>query len=319
MGIYDREYYRGDGPSFLGSFADRARTCKWLIGINVVLFLLQAVAQPRNRVQYERDENGEIVAVQPVPQVNKFTDALELKADKVVQGQVWRLLSYAFLHDPSSIWHLVFNMLALWWFGADVEDLYGPKEFLAVYLVSAVLGGIAFTLAWLAHLSSSPNCLGASGAVIAVMVLCAIHYPTRTILLFWFVPVQIWLLVVLYVAYDAFQFVSQAETQTAVTVHLAGAGFAFLYYKANWRLVPMWNSVLAWPRQLLRPKLRIYREEPRQPVSVSAPSAGNVDEQLEAKLDAVLEKVARHGKQSLTETENQILMRASEIYKRRRS
>jgi hypothetical protein len=151
------------------------------------------------------------------------------------------------------------------------------------------------------------------------MVLCAIHYPTRTILLFWFVPVQIWLLVVLYVAYDAFQFVSQAETQTAVTVHLAGAGFAFLYYKANWRLVPMWNSVLAWPRQLVRPKLRIYREEPRQPVSVSAPSAGNVDEQLEAKLDAVLEKVARHGKQSLTETENQILMRASEIYKRRRS
>jgi hypothetical protein len=44
-----------------------------------------------------------------------------------------------------------------------------------------------------------------------------------------------------------------------------------------------------------------------------------VDEQLEAKLDAVLEKVARFGKQSLTDSENQILMRASEIYKRKRT
>ena len=70
---------------------------------------------------------------------------------------------------------------------------------------------------------------------------------------------------------------------------------------------------------MFRPRLHVYRDEPRQPVPVAAPPSGDVDEQLEAKLDAVLEKVARTGKDSLTDNEKQILMRASEIYKKRRS
>ena len=49
-----------------------------------------------------------------------------------------RLLSYAFLHDPGDIFHILFNMLFLWWFGSDVEDLYGPREFLSFYLTAAL-------------------------------------------------------------------------------------------------------------------------------------------------------------------------------------
>ena len=68
--------------------------------------------------------------------------------------------------------------------------------------------------------------------------------------------------------------------------------------------------------------MRVFRgdDESREPVRVAAlPPAADVDEQLEAKLDAVLEKVARSGQASLTDTERQILLRASEVYKRRRS
>jgi membrane associated rhomboid family serine protease len=158
MGIYDREYYRRDGPGFLAALTERGKVCKWLIIINVVAFLISLGSED-------------------------FRDLFVLNVADVLQGQVWQLLTYAFMH--AGLWHILFNMLFLWWFGTDVEDIYGPREFLAFYLVSAVLGGVAFVLWGL--LAQSPNgaalepnrapvCLGASGAVTAVLVLCALHY-----------------------------------------------------------------------------------------------------------------------------------------------
>jgi hypothetical protein len=211
-------------------------------------------------------------------------------------------------------------MLFLWWFGSDMEDLYGSREFLAFYLVSAVVGGIAYVLVQLAGLSPPGPCLGASGAVTAVLVLCAIHYPHRTILLFFLLPVPLWLLVILAIAQDAFGLLSGNTGGTAVSVHLGGAAFAFAYYNRHWRLLNFWSTLHSWVQRRTRPRLRVYREEhapPAAPLLSSAPS--DVDEQMEARVDAVLEKVARFGKDSLTENERQILLRASEVYKRRRT
>jgi hypothetical protein len=213
-------------------------------------------------------------------------------------------------------------MLFLWWFGSDVETLYGPKEFLAFYLVSAVAGGLAFMPWALMQADGVPHiCLGASGAVTAVMVLFALHYPSRMIYIWFILPVPIWLFVAFQVAQDSFIFLSGVKSKTAVTVHLGGAAFAGLYYLAQWRLLNLLPDLRAWRRQRGRPRLRVYREEPSAaPVSVpAAPSAPEVDEHLEAKVDAVLQKVAQFGKDSLTESERQLLLRASEIYRRRRT
>jgi membrane associated rhomboid family serine protease len=301
MGIYDRDYYRREGPSFL----DRGQVCKWLIGINVVCFIIQIVTRPQALFG----------------QLGPFTDALVLDVEQVLQGQIWRLLTYAFLHDPVTTglpMHILFNMLFLWWFGSDIEDIYGPREFLAIYLLSAILGGVAFVLT--ANLPGGGNlALGASGAVTAVMVLCALHYPTRIILLFFILPVPIWLFVVFQVAQDTLGFLSGNPGRTAVTIHLAGALFAFVYYKRHWRIMSWWAQVRSFVQQRSRPRLRIYREESRRQVPVMTSPEKDADEQLEAKLDAVLEKVARFGQSSLTESEQQILLRASEVYKRRRT
>jgi membrane associated rhomboid family serine protease len=302
MGIYDREYYRRDGPGFLGSFSERGQVCKWLIGINVVCFILQLVTLPHG-------QRGELGFV---------TDLLGLDVDAVLHGEIWRLLTYAFVHAPGIWEHIVFNMLFLWWFGSDVEDIYGSREFLAIYLLSAVLGGVAFVLTAMAGLTGAGMCLGASGAVTAVMVLCALHYPTRVILLFFILPVPIWLFVGFQVLQDTFIFLSRQQTGTAVTVHLAGALFAFVYYQRHWRVLSWWAQLRGFLKQRTRPRLRIYREEPRQPAPVTSPPVSEAEDQLEAKLDAVLEKVARYGQASLTESERQILLRASEVYKRRR-
>jgi membrane associated rhomboid family serine protease len=310
MGIYDREYYRREGPSFLGTFAIRGQVCKWLIIINALVFVVQMLT--RERVQPP--------GFAPVWFPGPVTEWLLLNVQEVIHGQVWRLLTYAFLHDTSTIWHILFNMLFLWWFGSDLEEMHGPREFLTFYLTAAVVGGLAFFAVGMVQ-GGQGLCLGASGAVTAVMVLFACHFPHRTVLLFFVIPVPVWLLVGFQVVQDSFIFLSQTKTEVAVTVHLGGAAFAFLYYKFQWRLLDLWPNLKAWKRQRSRPRLRVFHgeEETPSPVPVPSPPLEDLDEQLEAKLDAVLEKVARSGQASLTDSERQILLRASEIYKRRRS
>lgn len=317
MGIYDRDYVRREGSGFLGSFIDRGAICKWLIGITVGAFVVQVLttqAPARGGLSW-------------------FTEAFALTTDGVMHGQVWRLFSYAFLHEPSSPWPILWNMLFLWWFGRDVEDLYGPREFLAFYLGAVLLGGVAFVLTSLATGAPVavpyPNPItpaGASGAVAAVLVLCALHYPTRIIYLFFILPVPIWLIAVVQVALGAFQFLyglnpgadGRGYFAAVAAVSLSAALFAFLYYKGQWRVSSWWPDLSSWKRRMRQPRLRVYREEePPTPVSVAAPS--HEDEQLEAKMDAILEKISRTGKESLTESERQVLLRASEVFKRRRS
>jgi membrane associated rhomboid family serine protease len=301
MGIYDREYYRKDKTSFLGSIADRGIVCKWLILINGICFVIQLVTIPQRH-------QG----------LGPFTEALWLAPQKVLDGEIWRLLTHAFLHDPDSWTHIIFNMLFLWWLGRDVEDIYGSREFLAFYLVAAVLAGLAF-LGWdLAQRSNAPA-LGASGAVTAVMVVCACHFPNRPFLFSFFIPIPLWLLVIINVLQDTFVFVSKTRTGVAVAAHLAGAAFGFLYYKYQWRILNFSPNLRFWTHLRSRPRLRVYHEEKNPRPGAFKPSAVERDEQMEAKVDAVLEKVARFGQSSLTEEEKQILMKASEVYKKRRS
>jgi hypothetical protein len=131
--------------------------------------------------------------------------------------------------------------------------------------------------------------------------------------------VPIWLFVLIQVGQDLYGLIHGAG-RTAVAVHLGGAAFAYLYYKRHWRVLNLVYGVRDWFRQWSRPRLRVYREEAPPPVPVAVPPAAeDHDEGLEAKLDRVLEKVTRYGQSSLTDDERQILLRASEVYKRRRS
>src|SRR5215213_1087103 len=117
MGIYDREYYRDDRSSFLGSLARQGQMWKTLILVNVVAFVAQLAS-------------ANLGVDGPV------TNWLQIDTDAIMRGEVWRLLTGAFLH--SFRWqHIVFNMLIVWWAGSEVESIYGPREFLAFYLVSA--------------------------------------------------------------------------------------------------------------------------------------------------------------------------------------
>jgi membrane associated rhomboid family serine protease len=315
MGIYDREYYRREGPSFLGSIVERGLVCKWLIGINVACFIIQMMTRTPMRIV--DPETGLAFAI-PGRFNEPFTNALALSAAKVLHGEVWRLLTYAFLHSTGNIWHIVFNMVTLWFFGRQIEDERGPREFLAFYLLSAVVSGVVYVAAVLVGLHHAGGiAVGASGAVIAVLVLCACYHPKQIIYLFFVIPVPIWAVAIFLVVLDSFSLLGQARDNIATSAHLGGAAFAAAYYLGGLRLTGWWEGVKTWHRRRAQPRLRIYREEPPTPVGVTA--AGPPDlEALRAEMDAILEKISRVGQDQLTEQERQVLQKASEVFKRRR-
>lgn len=312
MGIYDREYFRGGRSSWLGTWADSGMVCKILVAVNVAVFVIQLGTLPAQ---------GETLG--PV------TEWLAMKPREVFQqGQIWRLVTACFLHSPFSVWHIVFNMLMLWFFGRSIEDLYGSREFLAFYLSAGVVGNVAWgvTALW-----TGPGrlegtlALGASGAVMGVLILCALIYPNKTVLLWWILPVPLWAFALIYVVGDLFVFLRGVHTGVAVAAHLGGAAFGLAYQKLGWRLTG--GIITLWKRfsRQSRPPLRVYREEEdvrssaaRSPARVATPRETLIDEQLEAKADAVLDKINRQGAESLTEEDREILRRASEQYRKRR-
>jgi membrane associated rhomboid family serine protease len=304
MGIHDREYYRRDGPSFLGSLTESGAVCKWLVGINVLCFFVQMLS---------RD---------PITRQEPFTNALILDGNAVLHGQVWRLLTGAFLHSTQSFLHIIFNMLLLWWFGRHVEDHLGSREFLAFYLVSAVVGNLIFMATASVGLHGD-RALGASGAVTAVLVLSACYNPRQVILLFFVIPIPIWGFVIFMVAKDTFTLLGKVNNGIGAAAHLGGAAFGFVYYSQGWRLLGPWFAKGSSRRRRSKPRLRVYREddEPPTPVSVAAASSPVEDKEgrdLVAQMDAILEKISRVGKDKLTDSERELLLRASEVFKRRR-
>lgn len=329
MGIYDRDYYRKEGPSYIGSLFQSGRMCKWLVGINVAMWFLQLAAvaftPPREIIIEGRDfviPDGGMNGQDPV------TYWLSMQPKLAFQGlQVWRIVTGMFLHSPDNPWHLVFNMLMLWFFGKWVEDLYGPKEFLAFYLAAGICGNLLWGLTAFVQRGAGPDAfaLGASGAVMGVMVLCALHFPNRPVYIMWFFPIPLWLMACLYVGGDLFYFLRGVNMGVAVAAHLGGAAFALLYNKLEWRILGGWKGFVWRMRRPLQPRLKAYQERERnreeRPATIPFPSKERspADEQLEAKADAVLEKLNQKGKDALTPDEWDILQKASERYRKKRT
>src|SRR5262249_12305056 len=128
----------------------------------------------------------------------RVLDYVGLVPQKAIgRGWIWQLVTYAFFHDDRQVLHLVFNMLTLYFFGREVETLYGPRRFLSLYLLSAVFAGLAYCVGW-----EAAPLIGASGAVYAIMVTYAFHYPRQRVLFFFLVPLEVWIVVTLLIGID---------------------------------------------------------------------------------------------------------------------
>lgn len=214
----------------------------------------------------------------------------------------WRLITYGFCHDRTDLFHLAFNMIILWMFGRLIEGIYGRREFLWIYLLGVLVSGVCH-LAWqLASGGGTTPMVGASGGVMAVMVLSAIHFPRMKVLFMMIIPVSLGILVVGLVFVDVLRAMGAfgGATHIAYMAHLGGAAFGFVYFRSGIRLSSGWESFAdrfgVWRRRVARPSVRMYQ-----------PPVDGFDDQV----DAILEKISREGEASLTDRERELLMEAS--------
>ncbi|HEV3122857.1 MAG TPA: rhomboid family intramembrane serine protease [Isosphaeraceae bacterium] len=313
MGIYDREYYR-DETRGSGFFSGAAPACKAIILINLGIFLLSLFSEDAQRFFEEHFAYGSLAILK--------------------HWQVYRLLTASFLH-ANSIFLIIVNLFCLWLAGREMEALHGTRDFVGFYLTAAVVSTLCATVA---DVLSTPGghdylVLGASGAVTAVVVLYTLYYPHRELPIVPVVRIEIWmaLLIFLGITFVTLLRTPQHGANAAVVLAAAimgGAGYAYLFKVQDLR----WSRLLGLKKR--RPRFRVATPEPRDKVSpisatqsrVSASagsrSSGSVaypDEQLDARLDEVLAKIAREGRAGLTEDDHRVLQEASQRARDRRS
>lgn len=203
----------------------------------------------------------------------------------------WQILTYGFLHTVDSPFHLLFNLLAIYFFGTMVEGAVGSRRFVQFFLAAIAVGGIT-TLLLKPLISGTGPTVGVSAAVYAILCCAAVMSPRSTVLLFFFPLPLAWLAIGL-VGIDFFFLVQQlagrANSFTDHTAHLAGAGFGFLAARRHW----VWQDWGAVVQQQVAAKQAKDRASD------------------EAKLDELLVKIQKNGINSLSPREREFLKRMS--------
>jgi membrane associated rhomboid family serine protease len=230
----------------------------------------------------------------------------------------WTIITYAFAHDLTGILHILFNMLALYWFGRVFVEYLGGDKLIAVYVLGALFGGSFYLLAY----NTIPffvqqsdqiqiGMVGASAAVDAIVVATAVLLPNYTFFMLLIGPVKIKYIAAIVVFLSLLGTVgSNAGGNIA---HLGGALVGFVYIKqlqagVNWGL---WITVtIDWFKDLFKskPKVKVtYRGEDKISKKPSTPTS----KASQVEIDAILDKISDRGYESLTKEEKEKLFNAS--------
>jgi membrane associated rhomboid family serine protease len=291
MGIYDRGYFDGDEwrPSARARGSQsHYSVVKALIVVNIAVFVLD---------MFSGSSGGEARNLG----LSTFLSLKRGLADAGGYGPLdsvlylWELLTYGFTHasitSSSGIFHILFNMFVLFSLGRPVEARYGSAEFLRFYLLAIVISGTVWLLT--SAISGHPgSVVGASGAVVGVVILFVLNYPRETLLIMGVIPAPAWVIGVLCVGTDIMLSFSR-ETTIAAETHLAGAAFAALYFYGNWNFGGLQFQGLA---KRLRPGPRLKVHVP-----------DDKEARLASEADRILEKLHQQGESSLTAKERKVL------------
>jgi len=192
-----------------------------------------------------------------------LTEVLGLRPSFVLRaGWLWQLATYMFLHG--GIFHLLFNMLALWMFGTELERIWGSRYFLKFYFVTGVGAGALTVLFSLlpfefARQLQGATIIGASGAIYGLLLAYALYFPDRPIYMYFVFPIPAKIFVAIMGAIAFFSSLSDAGGVANAT-HLGGLLVAYLFLKGA-RIHPMSEvkyRYLKWKINRVRKKFDVY-------------------------------------------------------------
>jgi membrane associated rhomboid family serine protease len=282
MGLYDRDYTQANfhsqyrfSPHMRIGFPKLTPVVKWLLIANLSIYVAVILIRPLAVFIYEWFQLD----------ITTFARA----------AQIWRLVSYQFLHSQRDIFHIIVNMIGLYFLGPRLEGFWGSKKFLSFYLGCGVAGALFYMFLVAIRFLPQGEMVGASGAILGLLAACAILFPQFVVILFIFpVPIRL-AAVILTIAYFFFV-VIRADNAGGNACHLAGMGAGAAYVLSeSWRrnFKEKMTAGQRWQKKIAQQR------------------------NLQIELDRILEKVHKSGIHSLTYKEKKILKQATKAEKMR--
>jgi len=227
----------------------------------------------------------------------------------------WTLITYGFAHSLSDIFHILFNMLGLYWFGKLFNEYLGSDKLIAAYILGALAGGVFYlimfnTIPFFVDNSGFSGMVGASAAVFAIMMAAATLLPDYTFYLLFFGAVKIKYIALFYIVVSFLG--SVGPNAGGNLAHLGGAFMGYVYVKqlqagVNWG---GWiTATLDWFKGLFSSKSKVkvtYRKDEPTKKKSSGLSKASQEE-----IDIILDKISDRGYESLTKEEKEKLFNAS--------
>lgn len=222
----------------------------------------------------------------------------------VLVTKPWTLISYAFFHYGFG--HLFFNMMVLHFSSTLFLTFFNTKQFLGLYLLSAFFSGLAFVIAYY-FLNLSSAMVGASAAIMAILVATTTFRPLMNVRLLLIGNVKLWHITAVILVLDFMQF--RIENTGGHIAHLAGAFFGFIFIKLLQNGIDL-SRILNNPFKISKrkPFKKVHKNYPK---SVPKPSSRIVvKDKTQQQIDEILDKISQSGYDSLTQEEKEFLFKA---------
>jgi membrane associated rhomboid family serine protease len=297
-------YYR---PSGFGGFSYFPPVIKNLLIINGAVFFIQLLMQN--------------LTFGGIPADNILLRWFALMPLGSGYFEVWQLITYQFMHG--GFFHILINMFILWMFGIEIENLWGSKKFIIFYLTAGVVGGLFQILLSPVLIGglSGPT-IGASGAIMGVMVVFGILFPNRLIFLYFLIPVKVKYFIIVLVLIEIFAVNSGGNV--AHLAHVGGAltGLIYMLWDRSASFKNIFRSTSSYSgggnisntfKNISNPfKRKEKNVEDAQYYEVKDKDEENISQE---EIDKILDKISQSGYQNLTEKEKKILFEASKKMK----
>jgi membrane associated rhomboid family serine protease len=241
-----------------------------------------------------------------------FPNWLALSSDpQVFLFRPWTFLTYAFFHFD--FWHLLFNMVILNFASTLFLTYFTQKQFLGLYVLSAVFAGIVFALSFY-FLDFSAPIVGASAVIMALLVAATTYQPLMSVRLMFLGSVKLWHITAVILVLNLVQL--RSDNMGGQISHLAGAFFGFVYIKLLQngtdlsiiitRIIDFFFNL--FKKSPSTPFKKVYRNYPKP--TEKMPSKVVMKDKTQQQIDEILDKIGKSGYDCLTKEEKEFLLKA---------